>query len=171
MSSGKKTLNVALRREFTRCSQIALPFVLGMLAGKQWKGNPKTYVVIHGGSSERPDTHVVGELDLVDICAVRLDVSPIVNVVLCIHQPNARNPIPSLLRKASVGIITGISSKASTEVEEAAICNGVLVIVSSKILVHLPSKSGGIRIGSSNVGDELTLHRRVFLFPVSQPGY
>ena len=143
-------MKVALSREFTRCSQTALPFVLGMLASKSRK-SIQTYVVIHGGSTERPDAHVVRELDLVDICAVRFDVSTIIDIVLGVHQPDARHPIPSLLRKGGICIIVCVSGKAGTEVEETAIGNGVLVIVSRKILVHLPSKSGAVRIGSSTV--------------------
>jgi hypothetical protein len=41
-----------------------------------------------------------------------------------------------------VCIVVCISSKASTEVEEATVRNGVLIIVAGKILVHLPPQSG-----------------------------
>jgi hypothetical protein len=68
--------------------------------------------------------------------------STVVDVVVRIHQSNAGNPIPSLLCLLCVCIVVCVSSKTSTKVEEAAVRDRVLVIVSGKVLVHLPSEPG-----------------------------
>ena len=100
-----------------------------------------TYVVVHIRCSEQVNTHVVGELDLVDIRAVRLDVGSIINVVVCVHQSNILYPIPNSFRVLGVGIVIGVSGKSSTEIEEAAVRDRVLVIVSGEIWVYLPSQA------------------------------
>jgi hypothetical protein len=90
-------------------------------------------------------------LDLVDICAVRLNVSTIIDIVVLVHQTNARNPIPDDLCMLSICIVGGISSKTGTKVEEAAVRDGVLVVVSGKIWVHLPSESARYQYWSQSL--------------------
>ena len=65
----------------------------------------------------------------------------IVNVVARIHQSNAGNPVPGRLRVLSICIIVCISRKSGTEIEETAVRNGVLVIVTGKVGIDLPAKS------------------------------
>lgn len=81
-------------------------------------------------------------MNLVDICAIRLDVGTIVDVVVRVHQANVRDPIPGFLCPVGISSIVRISSKTGTEVEKATVRDGVLVIISGKVLVHLPPESG-----------------------------
>jgi hypothetical protein len=69
-------------------------------------------------------------------------VGTIVDVVVRVHQANVRDPIPGFLCPVGIGSIVRISSKTGTEVEKATVRDGVLVIISGKVLVHLPPESG-----------------------------
>ena len=98
-------------------------------------------MVIHHCSTKGPHTHVVRELNLVDISAIGLDMGSIVDVVAVIYQAHASCPIPSFLREVGVGVVVGVPRKAGAEVEEAAVRNGVLVVISTEEREHLPSQS------------------------------
>ncbi len=108
-----------------------------MVLGEEWRTN----IVVHISSTQQPNSHVVRELDLVDVRAVVLNMGSIVDVVISIHQTHVLNPIPGLLRMLGIGGIVRVSRKSGTDVEEAAVRNGVLVIVSSQVWVYLPPKS------------------------------
>lgn len=83
-----------------------------------------TYVVVHVGSTLKKDAGVVRELGLVDIGAVRLDVSAVVNVVVFVVDiPHAVHPIPGLLSPIGIGRVVGIASKSSAQIEEATVGN------------------------------------------------
>lgn len=73
-----------------------------------------TYVVVHVGGTLKKDAGVVRELGLVDIGAVRLDVSAVVNVVVFVVDiPHAVQPIPGLLSPIGIGRVVGIAGKSS----------------------------------------------------------
>lgn len=102
-----------------------------------------THMIIHGCSTQEPHSHIVRELDLVDIRAISLDMGTVVDLVIGVYQPYAGCPIPNLLGVVSVGVIVGVSGKPGAEVEEASIRNGVLVVVTTEVRVHLPPQSIG----------------------------
>ena len=82
-----------------------------------------THIVVHVGSAKQIDGIIVGELGTVDIRAVVLDVTAVIDVILGIHQANTGDPIPSLVSPVGVRLVTGVSSQSCTQVEEATICN------------------------------------------------
>lgn len=68
------------------------------------------YIVVHHGGTEKEDAVVVRELSLVDIGAVVLNVSAIVNVVIRVtDESNTLHPIPSLLSPVGVGCVSSIT--------------------------------------------------------------
>lgn len=113
--------------------------------GVVWGWRKSTYVVVHIRCAEEPNAHVVGELNLVDICAVRLDVCTIIDVIICVHESDVLNPGPDTFYVLSVGVVVCVSCKSSAYVEKAAVGDGVLVIVSSEIWVYLPSQPSGFQ--------------------------
>jgi hypothetical protein len=137
---------VEVRRLSRRPFQISLPFVCRMLTCilNAELGN-RTYIVVHVCCAEREDCHVVRELDLVDIGAIRSNVSTIINIPLGIHQSNSLDPIPGLLGVLSIGIIVRVFGQSSADIEEASVRNRVLVVVSGEIWIHLPSKSADVQ--------------------------
>lgn len=71
-----------------------------------------------------------------------LDVATIVDMIISIHVTHIPDPIPSRLGMFVVRVVVSVSSKSSGDIEEAAIGDGVLVIVASEIWVDLPPQSG-----------------------------
>lgn len=80
-----------------------------------------THVVVHVSGAEQEDAVVVGKLSFVYVGAVSADMSTIVDVVVVVHEPDASNPVPSLLGPVGIGLIVGVASQPCTEVEEAAV--------------------------------------------------
>jgi hypothetical protein len=87
------------------------------------------YVIVHVCGAEEEDAGVVTELDVVYLGAVQQIVGAVVNVVLLVNQSNSRDPVPGLVRPVRVGLVVGVSSKASTKIEKAAVRDGVLVVI------------------------------------------
>lgn len=100
-----------------------------------------TYIVVHVCCSKQIHAIVVGELGLVDIGAVGLNVGTVVDVVVVIHESNTSHPVPSGLGPGRVGFVVGVASKTRTEVEEAAVRNAVLVVISVVGEGNLPSQT------------------------------
>ena len=155
-------LNVDLRRLSRRPFQISLPFVCRMSACiLNAKLGNRTYVVVHVRCSEGEDCHVVRELDLVDIRAIRPNMSTIIDIPICIHQSNSLDPIPGFFGVLSVGGIVGVLGQSGTDIEEAAVRNRVLVIITGEIWIHLPSKSVDVQYKKElGYREVLTLHRK-----------
>lgn len=128
-------------------------------------------MVIHHCSTKGPHAHVVRELNLVNISAIALDMGSVVDLVGVIYQAHASCPIPSPLGEVGVGVVVGVPGKAGAEVEEAAIRNGVLVVVSTEERVHLPPQSSKRqrKVRCTGLGrPALTL--RYMYYQSSQPG-
>lgn len=92
-------------------------------------GEECTHVVVHVSSTQQEDAIVVGKLSLVDVGAVSTDMRAIVDIVVSVHEPNARNPVPGLLGPVSIGLVVGVASQPCTEVEEASVRNAWRVLV------------------------------------------
>jgi hypothetical protein len=75
---------------------------------------------------------------MIDIGAVGLDVCSVIDIIILVHQTDCRNPVPDYLCVLSICVVGGVASESSTKIEEASVCNGVLVVVSGKIWVNLP---------------------------------
>jgi hypothetical protein len=75
---------------------------------------------------------------MIDIGAVGLDVCSVIDVIILVHQTDSRNPVPDYLCVLSICVVVGVASESSTKIEEASVCNGVLVVVSGEIWVNLP---------------------------------
>lgn len=65
--------------------------------------------------------------------------STIIDLVLRVNQPNAGDPVPGVLCVLRVRIVIGVSGESRSEVEEAPVRDGVLVIVTAEPLVDLPA--------------------------------
>lgn len=86
---------------------------------------------------------------MVDDCAVfhfsgRADwavVGTIIDIVLVINQTDTLNPVPSLISPLRVSGVASVSSKSSTNVEETAVRDGVLVVISGIESKDLPFES------------------------------
>lgn len=72
----------------------------------------------------------IGELLLVDIGAVVLDVSAVEDVVVLVDIAHAHAPVVRLLRPLRIRVVAGVAGKPRAQVEEDAVGNGVLVVVS-----------------------------------------
>lgn len=83
-------------------------------------------MVIHGSSTQKPHSHVVGKLDFVDISAVGPDVGAVVNLIFGVNQSHALGPVPGLLSMVGIRLIVGVPSEARGKIEEAAIGDGIL---------------------------------------------
>jgi hypothetical protein len=60
-------------------------------------GEIRAYIVVHVGSALEVDGIIVRELGAVDVGAVGLDVSAVVDVVVVVHQFDPLYPVPCLL--------------------------------------------------------------------------
>ena len=83
----------------------------------------RAYIVVHVGSAKQINGIVVGELGTVDIRAVVLDMTAVIDVILGIHQANTSDPVPGFFSPVGICLVTCISSQSCTQVEEATIRN------------------------------------------------
>lgn len=102
--------------------------------GRRWATN----VVVHGGGAEEEDACVVGEGHFVDLGAVILLVSAIVDVVVLVEESDAAHPFPGLRRVLGIRLVLGVQRETRANVEEAAVGDRVLVAVPVEVTVRLP---------------------------------
>ena len=88
----------------------------------------RTYPSVHVCSTMQENTRVVGPLQGVEIGAVVWLMGAVNEHPVLGDVSNTVGPVPGLLRPLSVCLIARVDSQSSTEVEEAAIGNGVLVV-------------------------------------------
>lgn len=100
-----------------------------------------TYDVIHVRGSEEKDTNIITPTIVIEVSAVLEFVRTIPNSIVLGNHADILAPLVSFLCPVEIGLVPSISSQTSAEVEEAAIGNGVLVVVSSVELRNLPSQS------------------------------
>lgn len=99
------------------------------------------YNIPQCGSTQHVNTSVVRPLNVVDRSAVECIVRAIVEMIRVVHQPNLAYPVPDLLSPLSVRLVARISSKTCGNVEEAAVGNGVLVVVAAVEGEDLPPQT------------------------------
>lgn len=85
-------------------------------------------------------------MDLVDVRAIGLDMGTIIDLVIGVYQPHAGRPVPDLLGIFGICLIISVPGEPGTEVEEAAVCNGVLVVIPTEERVNLPPQAIGVSI-------------------------
>ena len=86
-----------------------------------------TYVIEHVGRSMQVDACVVRPLQLVDAGAILRVGCSVEDVVTGINQSSCKLPVPHLLRPLRVGVVSRIPCQPRAEVEQASVCNAVLV--------------------------------------------
>ncbi len=79
-------------------------------AGNQLRD--ETYVVVHGGSSQKEDSRIVGPLKLVDVAAIKSCVRPVIEVVIVIHHTNSLSPVKRLIGPLRIGIVAGVQCQS-----------------------------------------------------------
>lgn len=79
-----------------------------------------TNIVVHVGGAEDKYARVVGKLSIVDIGAVRLDVSAVVDAVIVVHEPDTPHPVPRRFGPVGVRLVSGVARQSGAEVEETA---------------------------------------------------
>lgn len=89
-----------------------------------------TNIVVHVGGAEDKDARVVGKLSIVDIGAVRFDVSAVVDAVTVVHEPDAPHPVPRRFGPVGVCLVSGVACQSGAEVEETA------CIVMGQLKIH-----------------------------------
>jgi len=136
VSASPKNLMVRSRILWTRDFQISAPLV--WLVRYDLCRQKATYIVVHVGCTQQPHACVVAVLDVVDCCAVKQIVRAIVNVVFGIDESDCLCPVPCLLSQLGICLIVRISCEPSPEVEEAAVRDGVLIVVSIVERENLP---------------------------------
>ena len=83
---------------------------------------------------------------MIDIGTVDVDVGPIEELVSRAHQSNRGLPVPHGIGPFGIGVITGIDGQTTGDVEEAAVGDGVLVVVSIIEGIDLPSQATSARL-------------------------
>lgn len=106
-----------------------------------------SYDVPHHGSTVQVHASIVAPLDVADVRTVRPIVTAIIEMVAIIailDQPNRICPVPSLLRPLCVRCVACVSGEPRGKIEEAAIGDGVLVVVAAVEREDLASVSRSI---------------------------
>jgi hypothetical protein len=75
-------------------------------------------------------TGIVSPLDVVDRRAVLCVIGSVVEVVVLAHKSYRKLPLPSLLSPIRVGVVPEVLVESRSDVEETAVGDGVLVVVS-----------------------------------------
>jgi len=70
-------------------------------------------------------------LNLVDLGAVCEVASAVIDLAFISQESNLGQPVPSLLSPLVVCLVSGITSKTSTDLKESGIGDGLLVVVAS----------------------------------------
>lgn len=94
------------------------------------KGQGTTYDIPHYGCAEEVDSYVVGPLNVVQFRAAQERVGSVVDLETVADQSHLTGPVPGRLCPFQVGVVSGVHSQASGQVEETSIGNCVLVVVS-----------------------------------------
>lgn len=81
----------------------------------------RAHVVVHICGSKQPDRSVVGELDFVDIGAVVVDMSAVVDVVGFVHHSDCLDPVESVFSVVRVCIIIGVFCKSRCDIKIASV--------------------------------------------------
>jgi hypothetical protein len=123
--------------------------------GRASETSAETYVVVHEARALNKGRSYVGELGSVDIGAVVLDVSAIIDVPVLVDVADGLGPVIGLFGPEGIGAIARVTSQTSSDVEEDAVGNRVFVIVSVVGEGNLPSETavavdcippGGLRV-------------------------
>ena len=99
-----------------------------------------TYEVPHVCSTHKKGADVVSPLDLASYRTIIRHVGTIIDEVITCEQRCANNPVVGLVGPIRVSLITGISSKASGQLEKASIRYTILVLIPVVPSEDLPSK-------------------------------
>lgn len=101
---------------------------------------PFVRVLDHGGRTEEECADVVRELVWRNVCAVIFNSSAIVDPVVTVDEIDPCHPIPSPDGPVGIRAISGIESKACSQVEEACLRYGILVIKAVVPCKYLPAQ-------------------------------
>jgi len=85
------------------------------------------------------DGGVRRELNLVDVGAVEVGVASVIDVEVLVDVPDTRHPVPCSLGPVSVRLVVGVACETRGDVEEADVCDGVLVGVTAVRVGDLPA--------------------------------
>lgn len=97
-----------------------------------------TYVIVHIRGSMQGDPSIVRPLHPVFLSAVEIIICTVVEMVFLSYEADVFHPVPGLFGLLSIRIIAGVAGKASTDIEEACIGDGVFVVVSVIEFEDLP---------------------------------
>jgi hypothetical protein len=97
-----------------------------------------TYQSIHIGRSVKVDTTVVSPHHMVDRRAIVRILRPIIHQIIRSYQANIRDPIPHLLRPIRIGLIPRIPGQSGPNIEQAAIGDGIPIVIALIPLEDLP---------------------------------
>ena len=98
----------------------------------------ESYPAVHVGGAVQVHAGVVGPLQWVQVGAVVRLVGAINEKPVLGDVAHAVGPVPGLLRPLGVGRVPGVHGETSAEVEEAAVCDCVLVLEAAVHAEDLP---------------------------------
>lgn len=106
-----------------------------------------TYIVVHVRGADEESASVISPQVVINLRAIDGVVSAIVKEVVGVSKVDVADPIPHPVSPLSVGVVTGVSGQAGGHIEEAAVRDGVLVIVAGVEREDLPPQSSGTSRG------------------------
>ena len=82
---------------------------------------------------------------MVDVAAIDGRIGPVVEFVVLVHETNRSRPVVHRVGPLRIGLIVGVPCQSCRHVEEAAIRDGILVIVTVVEGENLPSETSATR--------------------------
>src|SRR3569833_2445086 len=140
--SEKKTSRVRSRRPKMRCFPTAEPLVwntrqqISGLSSRGKRGGSacgdarETYIVVHAGGPLPAAGGAARAPGPGDVLAVIVDMGAVVDIVVGRHEAHFVHPVLRFVRPVGVGRIQRVASQARAHVEEDAVGDAVLVVVS-----------------------------------------
>lgn len=79
------------------------------------------YVVVHSCSAEEIDARIIRPLDMVEVSAVPVNASPVVERVVVRHESDGMSPVPNFCCPVSIRLVPCVPGQSGGEVEEASV--------------------------------------------------
>lgn len=122
----------------------------------------ETYQIPHMGCSVQKHPIVIRPLYMVDIRTIVRLARPIIHFILLPEQSHILGPVPGSFRPFCICHVSRIPCQSCGEVEEAAIRNSVLVLISTVERIYLPFQppAASVHIPSRSLLVEYRLRHR-----------
>jgi len=111
-----------------------------VLVSKKWINwsRKQTYVIEHVRGAHEHRAGIVRPLNTSDVFATVPCSHPIINLAVGTQKGSGCEPIPELVGPFGVFAVVGVSGKTSGQLKEAAVRDGVLILITPVGRVYLP---------------------------------